>query len=193
MSQSREQADERNPTHPPAPSVLVVMGVSGSGKTTVGALLASRLGWMFVDGDAFHSASNVQKMQSGIALTDEDRWPWLHAIESWIDATRTAHRHGVVACSALKRRYRELLSGGRSDVRLVYLQASFDIVRERLSKREGHFMPVSLLESQYETLEEPGPEEAPIIVSVSDAPETIVADVVTRLKLTPLRSRVART
>jgi len=167
--------------------VLVVMGVSGSGKTTVGALLASRLGWMFVDGDAFHSASNVQKMQSGIALTDEDRWPWLHAIASWIDATRTAHRHGVVACSALKRRYREVLSGGRSDVRLVYLQASVDIVRERLSKREGHFMPVSLLESQYETLEEPGPEEAPIIVSVSDAPETIVADVVTRLKLTPLR------
>jgi len=166
--------------------VLVVMGVSGSGKTTVGALLASRLGWTFVDGDAFHSASNVQKMQSGIALTDEDRWPWLHAIASWIDATRTAHRHGVVACSALKRRYREVLSGGRSDVRLVYLQASVDIVRERLSKREGHFMPVSLLESQYETLEEPGPEEAPIIVSVSDAPETIVADVVTRLNLTPL-------
>jgi len=185
MSQSREQADERVAAHLP-PSVLVVMGVSGSGKTTVGALLASRLGWMFVDGDAFHSASNVQKMQSGIALTDEDRWPWLHAIASWIDATRTAHRHGVVACSALKRRYREVLSGGRSDVRLVYLQASVDIVRERLSKREGHFMPVSLLESQYETLEEPGPEEAPIIVSVSDAPETIVADVVTRLNLTPL-------
>jgi gluconokinase len=188
VSQSREQADERNLKQlSPAPSVLVVMGVSGSGKTTVGALLASRLGWTFVDGDAFHPPSNVQKMQSGIALMDEDRWPWLHAIANWIDATRTAHQRGVVACSALKRSYRELLSGGRSDVRLVYLQASFDTVRERLSKREGHFMPVSLLQSQYETLEEPGPEEAPIIVSVSDAPETIVADVVTRLNLTPLR------
>src|SRR3954462_15866829 len=127
MSRLPEQADEAIPAHLSAPSVLIVMGVSASGKPTVGELLASRLGWTFVDGDAFHPASNVQEMQSGVALMDEDSWSWLHAIANWIDETRAARRHGVAACSALRRSYRVFLSGGRSDVRLVYLQASLEV------------------------------------------------------------------
>ena len=104
------------------PSVLVVMGVSGSGKTTVAALLAGRLNWEFADGDDFHPPANVEKMHSGVLLTDDDRWPWLGAIAAWIDATRSAGGHGVVACSALMRRYRDVLLGSRPDVRLVYLK-----------------------------------------------------------------------
>ena len=111
----------RRPVHD-APSVLVVMGVSGSGKTTVAALLAGRLHWEFEDADDLHPAANVAKMHAGIPLTDADRWPWLHAVASWIDASRAAGRHGVVACSALKRSYRDIIVGSRPDVRLVYLK-----------------------------------------------------------------------
>ena len=117
---------------PPVPiSVLVVMGVSGSGKTTIAALLAGSLHWELVDGDDFHPAANVAKMHGGTPLTDEDRAPWLASIATWIDATRVAGAHGVVACSALRRRYRDVLAAGRPDVRVVYLKGSRELIGER--------------------------------------------------------------
>src|SRR5262245_19151952 len=114
------------------PSVLVVMGVSGSGKTTIGALLADRLGWEFADGDIFHPQANIEKMRGGNPLTDQDRRPWLEAIAAWIDEIRSAGRHAVVACSVLKRRYRTVVIGGRADVRLIYLESDQALIARRL-------------------------------------------------------------
>src|SRR5271156_2999731 len=139
-----------------APAVLIVMGVSGSGKSTIGTLLALRLRWEFEDGDWFHPASNVEKMHNGIPLTDEDRWPWLEAIAAWIDKTHRARGQGVIACSALKRSYRDVLVGDRVGVRLVYLKGDEALILRRIATRHEHFMPRSLLHSQYEALEEPG-------------------------------------
>ena len=150
------------------------MGVSGSGKTTVAALLAGRLGWAFEDGDDFHPAANVEKMAGGVPLTDADRWPWLEAIAAWIDATRSAGGHGVVACSALRRRYRAVLLAGRPDVRLVYLAGARELIARRQAARQGHFMPAGLIASQFDTLEEPGPDENPITVSVEPPPGEVV-------------------
>jgi gluconokinase len=161
--------------------VLVVMGVSGSGKSTVGALLAARLRWEFEDGDWFHPAANVDKMHKGIPLSDEDRWPWLRAIAAWIDDTRRSGGHGVVACSALKRRYRDVLIAGRSDVRLVYLKGEEDLIARRLAARHEHFMPPQLLHSQFSALEEPGPEEQPITVSVALQPREVLAAILSAL------------
>lgn len=158
-----------------APSVLVVMGVSGSGKTTIAVLLAERLGWPFEDGDDLHSAANVAKMRDGVPLTDEDRWPWLDAVAAWIDEARaTDGGRGVIVCSALKRRYRDVLTRGRPDVRLVYLQGDYELIARRQAARVGHFMPASLVASQFEALEEPGPDEDPITVSVAPRPGEIV-------------------
>jgi gluconokinase len=165
-----------------APAVIVVMGVSGSGKSTVGALLARRLQWEFEDADWFHPASNVEKMHSGIPLTDEDRAPWLAAVAAWIDKTRAAHQHGVVACSALKRRYRDILIGDRTDVRLVYLKGDEDLIARRIATRHEHFMPRSLLHSQFEALEEPGSDEGPVVVSIEPGPREIVAQISSALR-----------
>jgi gluconokinase len=166
-------------------SVLLVMGVSGSGKTTIGALLARLLRWEFADADSFHPAENVRKMKSGIALSDEDRWPWLRAIAEWIDETKAAGGHGVVACSALKRSYREVLIGDGTDVRLVYLKGDMATVRQRMAMRQGHFMPVALLRSQFETLEEPGADEKPIVVGIDAEPRTIACNVLRQLGIVP--------
>ena len=163
------------------PAILVVMGVSGSGKTTVAVLLAGLLNWGLADADSFHSAASVRKMASGIPLTDEDRWPWLHAIAAWIDETRRAGRHGIVTCSALKRSYRKILIDGRPDVRLVYLKGDAELIGRRMAKRHGHFMPAALLQSQFDTLEEPGPDENPIVVSVAAEPQAIAARIVAEL------------
>jgi carbohydrate kinase (thermoresistant glucokinase family) len=163
------------------PAVVIVMGVSSSGKTTVGELLAARLGWAFEDGDRFHPAANVDKMKSGVALTDEDRRPWLHAIAAWIDDTRRTGGHGVIACSALKRRYRDILIGGRADVRLVYLEGSEALVARRMAARHGHFMPPALLHSQFEALEPPRPDENPITVPIDLTPEEIVGRILPAL------------
>ena len=163
------------------PAVLVVMGVSGSGKTTIAVLLAELLDWELADADSFHSAANVRKMRSGIPLTDEDRWPWLHAIAAWIDETRRAGRRGVVTCSALKRSYRKILINGRQDVRLVYLKGDAELIGRRMARRHGHFMPSTLLQSQFDTLEEPGPDENPITVSVAAEPKTIAARILAEL------------
>ena len=174
-------------TTPPAmvpPAVLVVMGVSGSGKTTIAALLAGRLGWEFEDADDFHPPANVEKMHGGTPLTDEDRAPWLAAMAAWIDATRVTGRHGVLACSALKRAYRQVLVGGRPDVRLVYLQGSREVIGDRQAARTGHFMPAALLDSQFATLEEPGPEERPIVASVEPRPQEVVQAVIAQLSST---------
>lgn len=164
-------------------SVLIVMGVSASGKTTVGALLAGRLGWEFEDADAFHPAANVDKMHRGIALTDEDRRPWLDAMAAWIDETRAAGRRAVLACSALKRRYREILIGAREDVRLVYLEGDEALIARRLAARQGHFFPAKLLRSQFEALEEPGAAENPIVVPIAARPAEIVARILQELDL----------
>lgn len=158
--------------------MLVVMGVSGSGKTTIAALLAGRLGWAFEDGDDFHPPANVAKMQGGTPLTDEDRWPWLRAIAAWIDATRAAGAHGIVACSALRRAYRDILVGDRPDVRLVYLRGGRALIARRQAARHNHFMPASLVDSQFAALEEPGPDERPIVISVEPRPAEIVDSIV---------------
>ena len=161
--------------------IVIVAGVSGSGKTTVGTLLAVRLGWRFADADDFHPAANVAKMRAGIPLTDEDRWPWLHGIAAWIDATRHAGNHGIIACSALKRVYRDILVGDRPDVCLVYLKGDRDLIARRLAARDAHFMPPSLLDSQFASLEEPQPDEPAIVVSIVPHPREIVEEIVKRL------------
>jgi gluconokinase len=157
-----------------AASSILVMGVSGSGKTTVAALLAGRLHWDFEDADDLHPAANVAKMHAGIPLTDADRWPWLRAVAGWIDASRAAGRHGVVACSALKRSYRDIIIGDRPDVQLVFLKGDQQLISARLACRHGHFMPTGLLESQFEALEEPSADEHPIVISIDRRPREIV-------------------
>jgi len=162
-------------------SAIVVMGVSGSGKSTIASMVAQRLHWVYEDGDWFHPKSNVEKMHHGEPLTDEDRWPWLHAIADWIDATRRAGGHGVVACSALKRVYRDILIGDRRDVRLVFLKGDRDLIARRIAARADHFMPSTLLESQFAALELPQADERPIVVSIVPHPREIVETIVTEL------------
>ena len=161
---------------------LIVMGVAGSGKTTIAQALAGRIGWAFKDGDLFHPASNVEKMRSGHPLTDEDRWPWLRSIADEIDRTREARGRIIIACSALKRGYRDILIGNRRGVQLIYLKGSRDLIRQRLQARRGHFMPPELLDSQFATLEEPTPDERAIAADVSSTVDAIVDDIVGQLR-----------
>jgi gluconokinase len=164
-----------------SPCALIVMGVSGSGKSTIAAALAKKLSWTFEDGDRFHPASNVAKMSAGQPLTDEDRWPWLGAIADEIDRVCRANGHVVIACSALKRAYRDALIRGRNDVRIVYLDGSKALIAERLTHRKGHFMPPGLLDSQFKTLEPPQADENSITVSIDAAVEAIVEDILRKL------------
>src|SRR5580658_5717664 len=164
------------------PMILVVMGVSGSGKSTVGTLLALQLHWEFEDGDWFHPARNIDKMHAGIPLTDEDRAPWLIAIADFIDQARLSGRCTVLACSALKRRYRTVIIGNRPDVQLVYLRGDMELIARRFAARHEHFMPQSLLQSQFDALEEPGSDEHPIVVSVAPRPREIVGEILDALK-----------
>jgi gluconokinase len=144
--------------------ILIVAGVSGSGKTTVGALVAGRLHWPFADADTFHPAANVAKMQAGLPLTDADRWPWLRVITAWMDE-RIAHGDSaVMACSALKRSYRDLLLDGRPEARIVFLSVSQEVVAQRLAVRPGHFFPAQLAASQFDILEPPQPDERAVTV-----------------------------
>jgi gluconokinase len=170
------------------PCALVVMGVSGSGKSTIGEKLAQRLGWSFEDADRFHPSSNVAKMSAGQPLTDEDRWPWLQAIANEIDKVCKAGEHAVIACSALKRAYRDILVHGRHDVRIIYLEGTLDLIASRLALRKGHFMPPGLLASQFGTLEPPDASENPVTVSIDAPIETIVDDIVRQLGRTPADS-----
>jgi gluconokinase len=171
------------------PCALVVMGVSGSGKSTIADKLAERLGWTFEDGDRFHPASNVAKMSAGQPLTDEDRSPWLQAIADEIDRVCEAGERAVIACSALKRAYREILVHGRNDVRIVFLKGTQELIAGRLAARKGHFMPPGLLDSQFGTLEPPGANENPVTVSIDASVEAIVDDIVRQLKLGAVTSR----
>ncbi|WP_326673724.1 gluconokinase, GntK/IdnK-type [Streptomyces sp. NBC_01257] len=159
----------------PSTSLVLVVGMSGSGKTTVGRLLAERLGWSYRDADEFHSATARARMAAGQALTDSDREPWLDAISAWLDHEIAAHQPAVVTCSALKRAYRDRLLSGRPEMRLVYLHGAPELIRSRLSDRRGHFFPASLLESQIADFEEPQPDERPLVVEIDQPPETIVA------------------
>lgn len=163
-------------------TVVVLMGVSGSGKTTIATQLAERLGWQILEGDKLHPQANVAKMSAGIPLNDEDRWPWLRAIAIAIDDRRAAGASTVVACSALKRAYRDILIGPRTDVRLVYLQGSRELIATRMAARRGHFMPPGLLDSQFATLEEPDDTEHPVTVSIEPAPEVIVQTIIEKLR-----------
>ena len=162
--------------------IAVIMGVSGSGKTTVAQGVAGRKGWALLEGDAFHPSANVAKMHAGVPLTDHDRWPWLQAIAHEIDALRGQGKNAVVACSALKRAYRDILIGSRPDVVLVYLRGSQALIAERLAARKNHFMPPALLASQFATLEEPGDDEHPVVVSIAQPPDAIVDEVLRKLE-----------
>jgi gluconokinase len=163
------------------PCALIVMGVSGAGKSTIGEKLAERLGWKFEDGDRFHPPINVAKMSAGQPLTDEDRWPWLRAIADEIARVCEAAGHVVIASSALKRAYRDILVHGRPDVRIIYLKGTQDLIASRLALRKGHFMPPGLLESQFETLEPPDASEDAVTVSIDGSVETVVNDILRQL------------
>lgn len=163
------------------PCALIVMGVTSSGKSTIAEHLAARLGWRFEDGDSFHPASNVAKMSAGQPLTDDDRWPWLQAIADEIDRVLDAGGRVVVACSALRHAYRDILVHGRDDIRIVYLDGSRELIGERMAKRKGHFMPPGLLDSQFGTLETPAPAEHPIKVSIDASVDAVVDAIVRQL------------
>jgi len=163
-------------------AAIVVMGVSGAGKSTVGRLVAARLDCPFRDADSFHPKANIEKMSRGEPLTDDDRWPWLAAIAAWIAEHRAAGTTCVVTCSALKRVYRDIVTARQSaDVRLVYLKGDFDLIAARLKARKGHFMPPALLRSQFDALEEPAADEHAITVSIDATPEEISKRVMARL------------
>ncbi len=158
--------------------IVIVAGVSGSGKTTVGALLAGRLDWRFADADDFHPAANVEKMRAGIPLTDADRWPWLRAVGAWMDERIAGGEDAVVACSALKRSYRDLLLGGRPEARMVFLAPDREVLARRLAARHGHFFPGQLLGTQFDALEPPGPDERVLTVVPADNPAATVEKII---------------
>jgi gluconokinase len=159
--------------------VVIVMGVTGAGKTTIGCLLAEQLGWQFADADDFHPVANVEKMRHGIPLTDEDRRPWLERLRAEIDGWLSSNKNVVLACSALKRRYRQQLEAG-PQVRFVYLKGSAALIAERLRARHGHFAGEAILAGQFADLEEPGDA---LTVDISATPEEIVAEIQAKLHL----------
>jgi gluconokinase len=161
--------------------ILIAMGVSGCGKTTIGEMLAKRLKCDFADADSFHSQANKDKMHKGIPLTDEDRWPWLAAIRASIEEKQADGTTHVYACSALKRVYRDILRDGDQDVTFVYLRGTPELLRERIKTRTGHFFDPALLQSQLDTLEPPGPDEA-IEVDIALTPEQILDKVLNEVK-----------
>jgi gluconokinase/shikimate kinase len=165
------------------PVVLVVMGVSGSGKSRVAGLLAGRLGWDLAEGDELHPPENIAKMASGHPLTDADRWPWLAKVAAWIKQRTDVGQSGVITCSALKRSYRDLLRG--EHVVFVYLAGDRDVIATRLGLRHGHFMPSTLLDSQFATLEPPGPDERSVTVDISASVADEADEIVARLGLRP--------
>jgi gluconokinase len=163
--------------------IVIVAGIAGSGKTTVGERLARRLGCEFADGDRFHTLAAVAKMRSGVPLTDDDRWPWLDAIGAWIDREDAAGRSAVVACSALKRSYRERLLAGRPEVRMAFLVIGHDADNARLRARYGHFFPEKLLDSQFAVLEQPEPSEGVALIPATGTPDQAVDEILRDLGL----------
>ncbi|HEY1972558.1 MAG TPA: gluconokinase [Pseudonocardia sp.] len=165
----------------PDDRTLVLMGVSGSGKSTVAGVLAGQLGWDLAEGDDMHPAANVAKMAADHPLTDEDRWPWLDRVAGWIRAHTEAGRPGVITCSALRRSYRDVLRGER--VVFVLLAGEFEQIKARLSARHGHFMPADLLQSQFDTLEPLGPDECALSVDIGPSPTELAEEIIKRLRL----------
>jgi len=163
-----------------APAIVILMGVAGSGKTTIGEKLAAALGWPFRDADEFHSAANIAKMTAGLPLNDADRTPWLASIRAYLEETLAQRRCAVITCSALRERYRQALAGGLTGVAFVHLVGSYDLIRRRLGERAGHFMKADLLESQFATLEAP---QNALTIDVAQSPEVIVAEIRTSLHL----------
>ena len=164
-----------------ATSILIVMGVSGSGKSTVAALLAERLDWALLEGDALHPPANIEKMKHGIPLGDADRVPWLQAIEAAMDRWRGQGISGVLTCSALKRAYRDQLARSRPAVRFIYLKGDKDLIARRVAQRRGHFMPPALLDSQFATLDEPEPDEPVVTIPIGPPPAQLVETILAAL------------
>jgi gluconokinase len=175
-------------SHSPAPGIdssaviVIVAGVAGSGKTSVGRQLARELDCRYADADSFHPLANVAKMRAGVPLTDEDRAPWLRAIGAWMDGVIEAGESAVVTCSALKRAYRDELLAGHPTATMVFLMVSKDVLVQRLTARHGHFFPEKLLDSQLETLEPPAPDERVLTVPADGDPAHTVAEIVERLR-----------
>lgn len=163
-------------------TIAIVMGVSGSGKSTVARGVAAQKGWLLLEGDSFHPPANIAKMKAGTPLTDEDRWPWLQAIAAKEDELLSTGRSGVIACSALRRDYRRILVADRPGMVLVYLRGTIELISGRIQSRKNHFMPAALLRSQFDTLEEPGPEESAIIVDIGKPPDVMVREVISRIE-----------
>jgi ribose 5-phosphate isomerase A len=164
--------------HRGTPPILVIMGVSGAGKTTIAEELVARLGWPFQEGDGLHPETNVAKMHAGIPLTDADRQPWLEAVAAWIDGQRAKKQPGIITCSALKRAYRDIIIGARPEVRLVYLRGSREVIAQHLAGRHGHFMPASLLQSQIDALEQTAPDEEPLVVDIGPPPGKVAEEII---------------
>jgi gluconokinase len=163
--------------------IAVLMGVSGCGKTTIGTLLSERLGWPLLDADAHHPPANIEKMRSGIPLTDEDRWPWLAQLNDLLKEKASRGESTLLACSALKQKYRDRLADGCGDLRWVYLKGSFALIESRLKARKGHYMKAGLLESQFAALEEP---DDAITVDISSTPEAAADTVLAALISEPM-------
>jgi gluconokinase len=164
--------------------IVIVFGVSGAGKTTIGKLLAEQLGWRFYEGDDFHPRANIEKMRSGRPLTDEDRWPWLERLREQIKRSIIAKENAVLACSALKRTYRDRLRVS-DDVTFVFLRGDYALVTEQLSHRRGHFMNPELLRSQFADLQQPEPDEDVLTIELGRTPQELVEDIKTKLRLAP--------
>jgi carbohydrate kinase (thermoresistant glucokinase family) len=181
MTETAKRGRDSLRQHVDSPAAAVIMGVSGAGKSTIGEQLAKRLGWRFDEGDALHPPKNVAKMKRGQPLTDADRAPWLAAVAQVIDGWRRHGERGVITCSALKRAYRRQIIGDHDDVRLVYLEGSRELIAARVGARQSHFMPPSLLDSQFATLEPPGPDENPITVGINRPVESVVESIIRAL------------
>lgn len=165
--------------------ILVLMGVSGSGKTTVGQILSGKLGWPLLDADEFHSAANIEKMSNGIPLEDADRWPWLDRMNAALRAREARGESVLLACSALKQAYRDRISRSVAEMRWIYLKGGFELIRKRLEARKGHYMKAGLLESQFATLEEP---KDALGVDIADTADSIANSILHRLQALPVRN-----